>query len=143
MKRWLVLLVGCSLLAGCATGTIESRRKDRAAAYAALTAEEKELVDKGQIKVGMNQDAVYIAWGPPAEILQSETQDGLLTTWLYHGVWTEETRYWTFREVPYKGTVFLERYLEHDYFPRNYVQAEIVFAGGEVTRWRTLPRPTY
>ena len=41
------------LIAGCSTSTVESRKKERAAAYSALTAEEKELVDKGQIQTGM------------------------------------------------------------------------------------------
>ena len=58
----LVVLFVCVLLAGCATSTIESRKKERAATYGALPLEQKEFVDKGQIKVGMSQDAVYIAW---------------------------------------------------------------------------------
>lgn len=143
MKHAIALIAGCLLLAGCASSTVESRKKERLAAYQALPPDQKELVDKGQIQVGMSQDAVYVAWGEPAQILQSETGDGLLTRWLYHGSWTEETRYWTFREVPYQGNVFLERYLDRDYSPRDYLQAEIVFVGGKVARWRTLPRPTY
>ena len=139
----LIVLCGCLLLAGCATSNVESRKKERAAAYSALPPEQKEFVDQGQIKVGMSQDAVYIAWGSPAEILQSESGSGLHTTWLYYGTWTQETRYWTFREVPRRGTVFLERNLDRDYNPRDYVRAEIVFAEGKVARWQTLPRPPY
>ena len=144
MKRLLFPLLGLLLVAGCATSTIESRRKERSAAYNALTPEEKELVDKGQIKVGMSQEAVYIAWGPPAEILNSQSgNSGLQTTWLYLGTTMQETRYWTFREVPARGHLFLERYLDRDYDPRDYVRAEIVFVDGKVASWRTLPRPTY
>ena len=140
----LLFLVGGALLAGCATSTVESRKKERPAAYAALSPEEKELVDKGQIQVGMNQDAVIIAWGQPADILQSQTgNNGVQFTWLYYGTTMQETRYWTFREVPSKGHVFLERYLDRDYDPRDYVRAEIVFVDGKVASWRTLPRPTY
>ena len=102
------------------------------------------MVDKGQVKVGMSQDAVYIAWGPPADILQSQAgATGVQTTWLYYGTTMQETRYWTFREVPRQGHVFLERYLDRDYDPRDYVRAEIVFVDGKVASWRTLPRPTY
>ncbi|MBM3832954.1 MAG: hypothetical protein FJ403_06735 [Verrucomicrobia bacterium] len=107
----------------------------------ALLPEQKQLVDQGQIKIGMNQDAVYIAWGPPSEVLESETEQGRVTTWIYHGQWLQESRYWTFREVAQDGAVFLERHLESDYFPRQYIRAEIAFANGSVTRWRTLPRP--
>lgn len=89
----------------------------------------------------MNTDAVYIAWGPPAEILESESGQGHSTIWIYHGQWMEETRYWTFREVSHEGSTFLERHLESDYFPRSYVRAEIVFENDRVRSWRTLPKP--
>jgi hypothetical protein len=146
VKRLLLFSLGLWLVAGCSTSTVDSRRKERAAAYSTLTPEEKELVDRGQIQTGLSQDAVYIAWGPPAQILQSQTgSNGVQTVWLYEGTTMEETRYWTFREVPSgrRGHVFLERYLDRDYDPRAYVNAEIVFVGGKVASWRTLPRPTY
>lgn len=125
------------LLCACATSTIETRRKERAAAYAALSPEMKQLVDQGQIKVGLSMDAVYVAWGPPAETLQSESDQGAATTWLYHGSWMQETRYWSYREGNRHGTAFLERY----YDPRDYVRAEIIFVNGVVKSWRTLPQP--
>ena len=101
-------------------------------------------MDKGQIQTGMSQDVVYIAWGPPSQILQNQAGNGgVQTVWLYEGTTMEETRYWTFRQVPSRGHLFLERYLERDYDPRAYVSAEIVFVGGKVSSWRTLPRPTY
>jgi len=144
VKRSILLLIGCLLLVGCATSTVETRKKERQVAYNALTPEEKELVDKGQIQTGMSQDAVYIAWGPPAQILQNQAgANGVQTVWLYEGTTMQETRYWTFRQVPSKGHVFLERYLDRDYDPLDYVRAEIVFVGGKVASWRTLPRPTY
>lgn len=144
VKGSLLLLVCFALVAGCTTSTVESRKKERAAAYGALTAEEKELVDKGQIQTGMSQDVVYIAWGPPSQILQNQAgTGGVQTVWLYEGTTMEETRYWTFRQVPYRGHVYIERYLDRDYDPRGYVSAEIVFVGGKVESWRTLPRPTY
>ena len=144
MKRTFLLFLGFLLLSGCTTSTIESRKKEKAAAYAALTPEERELVAKGQIKVGMSQDSVYIAWGPPADILESQAgNSGVQTTWLYYGTSMQETRYWTFRQVPSQGHVFLERYLDRDYDPHDYVRAEIVFVDGKVASWRTLPRPTY
>jgi len=126
-KHVSILVLSAALLSGCATSTVESRRQERMAAYNALTAEERELIDRGQIKVGMNQDAVYVAWGRPSQVLQGESgAGGVTTTWLYHGTWMEETRYWSYREVPYQGGAYLERYLDRDYHPRDYVSAEIV-----------------
>ena len=129
------------VLTGCATSTIESRRQERLAAYQGLSPELKTLVDKGQIKIGMSQDAVYISWGSPSDVLQSETAEGALTTWQFHGAWMQETRFWTYREVTKDNTTFLERYLERDYNPRDYVKAEIIFLNGVVKQWKTLPRP--
>ncbi len=93
----------------------------------------KALVDEGQIRRGMTQDAVYIAWGKPSQVLQQEDGRGLVTFWLYHGGWLEETRYWTHHS----------RFPITDYQPRTYVSAEITFVNGVVDSWRTLPKPTY
>jgi hypothetical protein len=136
VKRALLLFFAGLLLVGCAShNTIQTRKQERAAAYSSLSPEAKALVDQGQIKVGMPMDAVYIAWGPPAEILRSENEAGAATVWIYRGGYLEETRYWAgWRHHPY---------LEHDYQPRTYVSAEIAFVNGVVKSWRTLPQPTY
>lgn len=126
------MVCGILVVAGCATSSIEKRKNERSAAYASLTPEMKSLVDKGQIKAGMTQDAVYMAWGAPAQILQSENQGGAATTWIYRGGYLEETRYWAGWRSPR---------LEHDYQPRTYVSAEIIFVDGKVKQWRTLPQP--
>lgn len=121
----------CLLLTGCATSSIASRKKERAASFAALSPELKTLVSDGQIRRGMSEDAVYIAWGKPAQVLQLEDANGLSVTWIYTGGWMEETRYWySYRRVP-----------ETDYQPRTYVRAEIIFVNGLVQSWRTLPQP--
>ena len=132
MKCGFLLLLASLLLTGCATSTIESRKRERTSGFAALSPEFKSLVSDGQIRRGMSEDAVYIAWGKPAQILQREDQSGLETIWVYLGGWMEETRYWyPYRRVP-----------ETDYQPRTYVRAEIVFVNGAVSSWQTLPQPT-
>lgn len=133
MKACLWLLLIGLLLPGCATSTIESRQRERAEGYAALSPEFKSLVTSGQIRRGMTPDAVYIAWGKPAQILQREDAQGAITIWLYHGGWLEETRYWTYSS----------RTPINDYQPRTYVSAEITFVNGVVASWQTLPKPTY
>jgi hypothetical protein len=144
VKATLLFLLAAAVLTSCATrSTIESRKAERAAAYSALAPETRELVDRGQIKVGMSMDAVYIAWGSPAEILQSETEAGAAMIWLYHGGWMQETRYWSYRQIGSGDHAYLERYLDRDYQPRTYIRAEIVFVNGAVRQWRTLPQPPY
>lgn len=135
----MVFLAG--LIAGCSTSTIETRKQERTGAYQALSPEQKQLVDQGDVRVGMSQDAVYIAWGPPSQVLEQEDANGHVVTWVYEGQWMEETRYWTYRELSRDGSRFLDRHLESDYTPRQYIRAEIDFQDGKVVRWRTLPRP--
>jgi hypothetical protein len=131
VKRLLPFLLTIFILAGCATSTVESRRHERGASYAGLPADMKALVDEGRIKVGMPMDGVYIAWGAPAQVLQSENQGGAATIWLYEGGWMEENRYWSHRS------------LRTDYQPRTYVRAQVVFGDGVVKEWHTLPQPAY
>jgi hypothetical protein len=132
VKYGFLLLLTSLILTGCATSTIESRKQERASGFAALSPEFKTLVLDGQIRRGMTEDAVYIAWGRPAQVLQREDQGGLVTIWVYLGGWMEETRYW----YNYR------RYPVIDYQPRTYVRAEITFTGGVVSAWQTLPQPT-
>jgi len=130
VKCFITVLLALSLL-GCATNDVDKRKHERATAYAELSPDMKTLVDQHQIKVGMPMDGVYIAWGKPAEVLQSETEGGADIVWLYYGGWMEETRYWG------------RRYPLRDYQPRTYVSAEVVFVNGLVKSWRTLPQPVY
>jgi hypothetical protein len=135
MRKGLSALVCVLFLAGCATSsTVQTRKKERAVGYSVLTPEYQKLANDGQIGRGMTEDGVYIAWGKPAQILKQEDAHGARTVWLYEGGWMEETRYWSGR---YHGR------LEHDYQPRTYVRAEIVFVNGRVDSWRSLPQPVY
>ena len=132
---WLCLVPLIVGVAGCVTrSTLQSRIQERSAAYSSFSPETKKMVDEGRIQVGMNTNAVYIAWGKPDEILQNGDQRGVFTTWVYRGAFLEETRYWVGRRFPR---------LEHDYEPRSYVRAEIIFFNDKVKSWRTLPQPAY
>lgn len=128
------------LLVGCATNNFEKRRTERLASYNALSPEFKALVDQGQIKVGMPQDAIYISWGPPAEVLKSENEQGSITRWLYYGSYLQEYQYWTSTRGFRRG--FQSEHLEYDYLPRDYISAEILFSNGVVKSWSMKPRPT-
>lgn len=129
------------LLTGCMSSSVASRSRERPVAYAALPPDIRSLVDSEQIRVGMSEDAVYIAWGKPAQVLQSENERGAQTVWQYWGGWMEETRYWAYREVGRGGEACLERYLVHDYEPRTYLRAELVFVAGRLKEWHTLAQP--
>lgn len=138
MKVWKYrasVLFSILCLAGCATKTtIASRKLERRAAYASFPPEIKSLVDAGRISAGMTPSAVYIAWGPPDEVLRSGDRNGESMTWVYRGAFLQPTRYWVGRRYPR---------VTYDYEPRTYIRAEILFANGVVEAWRTLPQPVY
>jgi hypothetical protein len=144
-KAVMLLLLASLLLGGCAS-TIESRRKERTSAYASLDPEFRALVDQGRIKVGMPMDAVYIAWGKPSQIIQSESSGGQTVTWLYHGTYLQEYRYWSYSPWAYHGYYpyyYSSPMLDYDYIPHHYVRAEVTFEDGLVKQWRTLPQGRY
>jgi len=138
-----LILAASVLLAGCTTpSTVASRRAERPVAYEVLSPEDRAQVDQGQVRVGMPPDAVYIAWGKPAQVLESENAAGRITTWLYHGNSTDEHLFWNYREYPRRdGAVYMERFLDRTYDFKSYVSAELVFRDGRLESWKTLPRP--
>ena len=72
------------LLVGCESSHIAARRQAHAADYAALTAEEKALVDRGELRQGMSTNAVLIAWGQPTIISTTPTPNGPFVIWEYY-----------------------------------------------------------
>jgi hypothetical protein len=120
---------------GCAHETMETRRHEKWLAYSALPQDQRELVDQGHIRAGMSVEAVFIAWGKPAEILESESTAGF-TTWRYANTRAEEIRaYRGSRD----GQLVLRRHPERSSKSRD--ATEIVFIKGKVAHWRTLPNP--
>lgn len=139
---WFVL-AAAALLAGCATATVETRRQEKYSAYSSLTPEMRELVDKGQIAVGMPMDAVYIAWGKPTHVISGQTERGTTTTWVYTGTGWQEYRFWNYRYYGgYRRGRYLYAYptpyLDYDYAPYSYTAAEVFFENGVVKSWRNV-----
>jgi outer membrane protein assembly factor BamE (lipoprotein component of BamABCDE complex) len=143
MKPILILALAGVLLSGCVTSTVESRKKERYAAYSELTAEQRAAVDTGQIQVGMPRDAVYIAWGKPHQVLASESAEGKQEVWLYLGSSLYSYTYWGYQ--PYYGPYRYHYgpYLYYNYLPVTYAKAEVIFEKDVVKQWRTLPQPGY
>lgn len=144
----LPFLLILALCAGCASSSprdpaqIAKRRAERPAAYAALPQAQKELVDQGKVQVGMPEDAVYLAWGTPAQVLQRGDASGEATTWLYTSSTTDEFVNWNYVEVRGPdGTRYLDRVVTRDFAFRDYVSARLVFRNGRVTEWEMLPAP--
>ena len=152
MKLFGLILLLAVLASGCATtkSTVETRKTERASAYAALTPEERALVDQGHIKIGMGEDAVFIAWGQPSQVQSSETAAGPVTTWIYTGTGYQEQRRWNYSRYGYygggrRGYGYVQPLptLDYEYIPYRYTAAEVVFEKGLVKSWKhTSPPPT-
>ena len=139
---WLVLVVLMTAM-GCATkSTVESRKAERPMAFASLPPDHQELVAEGQVVVGMSEDAVYIAWGKPAQVLHSADATGARNTWLYYGTTSDTYTYWDYYHVPRpRGGSYLGRTMRRDLAVRGYISAELVFKDGLLESFRTLPKP--
>lgn len=143
----LVTILAAAILVGCASdpkdpAQIAKRAAERPVAYAALTPTQKELVDHGQVQVGMSEDAVYLAWGQPDQVLRRGDASGEETTWLYSSSTTDEYVNWNYVEARGRdGTRYLDRVMTRDYAFRDYVSARLVFRGGKVVQWEMLPAP--
>lgn len=142
VKRLIFFLMAAVLATGCATNKLESRKKQRASAYASFSPEIKQAVDQGRITVGMPEQAVYIAWGKPAQVLQHANEQGAYTVWLYEGAFLEQTPYWAHRWAGGRHND-IEPYATMTYMPHAYPSAEVIFVNGVVKQWRTLPKPAY
>jgi len=143
LRRSLILLIAALLLGGCATSQqkLERRKQENYSTYSSLTAEQRSLVDQGQIATGFPMDAVFIAWGKPDQVVNSGTEAGTFTTWIYLGVYlqsyfTSGMAYGAYCNGPY-GFYGGPRI---DYYPVNYVSAEVRFQKGLVTSWQASPR---
>jgi outer membrane protein assembly factor BamE (lipoprotein component of BamABCDE complex) len=132
MNLRIVILMAGLALTGCATSsTVQSRVEERNAAFTAMPADVRASVAAGQLKAGMNPDAVYIAWGAPSQVTKGGNEAGETETWFYFGGYVQQTRYWGSRRMYY------------DYYPATYVRAQVMFADGLVKQWQQFGEPPY
>ena len=90
-----LILLATAVVTGCST--VGSRKAEQTDAYNALSARHRALVDEGFIDVGMNTNAVYIAWGKPYEIMRVDFPSGERTVWVYTGAVSEPVSSWQYR----------------------------------------------
>ena len=83
-KPFLVLLMGL-VAASCVPSTPQTRIQQRPEVFAALTANERALVQRGELAKGMSPDAVMLAWGAPALQYKGYHQDRPAMRWDYTG----------------------------------------------------------
>ncbi len=85
MRKLLFLAAGILIgLPACSTLTTPSARIERyPEKYQALPADHQQLVSQGRIAEGMNQDAVFLAWGTPNHVMSGSDRGSPYETWSY------------------------------------------------------------
>lgn len=77
----LLALVSALLLSSCETP--QDRISQRPEVYNAMSARDRELVSRGEIRQGMSRDAVYLAWGAPNQRGPGRYRGSSTETWIY------------------------------------------------------------
>jgi hypothetical protein len=127
------------MLAGCVTSTLNTRKQERAVAYAALSREHKVAVDTGRILFGMDTNAAYIAWGSPSAI----EANGTAQTWFYYGSEQQQHKTTTVRTATGALSTPAGSMEETSVsYPHHVIQARITFENGLVKEWLRRDRPS-
>jgi hypothetical protein len=83
MKNLITATLACLIFASCAPSTPQTRIQENPGKFAALSSKDKQAVQQGNIAPGMSPDAVYLAWGTPAESFQGSSKDKITERWDY------------------------------------------------------------
>lgn len=134
MKRFLLFLLCASLLCGCST--VDARKNEQAAAYASLSAKDRDLVRQKRIERGMDTNAVYIALGKPSRVIAHPQEPGVESdlTWLYYGNEPVLVPRWTYLPDAY-GYWTLQYTPAH--YSKPYLKTQVRFKQGRVLDWKT------
>jgi hypothetical protein len=77
----LVSVLAVLLLAACSSP--ESRIAEHRDLYNSLSPGDQQLVANGQIRTGMSQNAVWLAWGSPEQKAAGAMRGQMTETWIY------------------------------------------------------------
>lgn len=77
----LVAVCGALLFAGCST--TQTRINDHPEIFQSLSPNDQALVSRGEIRPGMSQNAVWLAWGNPDQKLPGNVHGRPAETWVY------------------------------------------------------------
>ncbi len=88
-----MLAAACSalFLAGCST--TQTRIADHPDLFQSLSANDQALVSRGEIRTGMPQNAVWLAWGSPEQKAAGEMRGKSSETWIYMNYYSDPYPY--------------------------------------------------
>lgn len=134
LRNPLPLLALAAVLMGCAGG-IEDRIAQRQEVFDAYPADVQERIRRGQIRIGDDQDTVWMIYGKPNETIRRTDAKGLSEVWIYKILGYNERLYPSVRPVyrDVRGTLRGSYYIEDtpEYEWKEVLRVE--FSGGHVT----------
>ena len=83
--RFSLGLVAALLLVQCASSTPQTRIQRNPQLYANLSTRDRQLVNSGVIREGMNRDGVFLAWGRPDSVTSGTNRGRETESWVYVG----------------------------------------------------------
>ncbi len=90
-----IVAISAMFLSGCAT--VDYRISQNPEIYQQLSPRDQQLVRAGQIREGMTQDAVFLAWGQPEQKGFGRMKGRQTETWIYRAYYSAYDPY------PYGG----------------------------------------
>jgi hypothetical protein len=81
-----VAVLAASLVVSCVSPTPASRIADSPWLYDRLPERQRELVRQGKLERGMSPDAVWLAWGEPAQRFEGWEKGKATLRWDYAGI---------------------------------------------------------
>ncbi len=136
--RFLPLLALAALVSGCST--IDSRIKEKSAAFAALDAPTQDKLRLGRVEIGYATDLVYIAMGAPDEKITKTSADRADETWIYNSYYQDYVgtvlvgyrRFIVTDPKTGRPIVFFEPVYDAIYRSRIEERIRVIFRDGEV-----------
>jgi len=83
MKKILASLLAGLFFCSCVPVTPQGRLDKDPGKFAGLSKKDKELALQGKVERGMSQDAVVLAWGPPARRFEGSMDKKATERWDY------------------------------------------------------------
>jgi hypothetical protein len=124
------------LLTGCST--IESRIEKNRAAFDRLPALQQTLVKRGEIREGLNEDAVYLAWGKPDDITHGSEGGRRFDVWIYYRYRQDTIDDYEYVPRRYGRHIGFDSVYRPRYVTRASLDRRVVFERGKVVAWETV-----
>jgi hypothetical protein len=123
-------LLGLAVLSACSG--LGARKQERLNDYSTWSVSDQGLVNRGKIAPGMGTNAVYVAWGPPSEVVHTPATPSPQTVWIYYGSQPVLVPNWSY--IPNDRGYWSLEYTP-DHYSKVYTKGEVFFENDRVVKF--------